>query len=183
MRTVPHIMKGAFRLANALAENVALPSTSWRACSKEAFEGEGALFPGRPVVAIVGTESGERSSRSPSSTRRRRRPTNSVAMREERAKTLVKLGELPAARVALEGAPFPSACRLCWQRWDPSCHRGKSLTVCEGDRGGRHHEEVGSKNHGKLPRWRKLQPVPARPDHKSRLRVCCPHSANHHGQG
>ena len=26
-------------------------------------------------------------------------------------------------------------------------------------------------------------PVPVRPDHKRRLRVCCPHSANHHGQG
>ena len=38
------------------------------------------------------------------STRRRRRPTDSVAMRAERAKALVQLGELSAARVALEGA-------------------------------------------------------------------------------
>ena len=83
MRTVPHIMKGSFRLAirtalekilaghgsdigarrvegvHALAEDVALPSTSWRACSKEALRGKGAPFPGRPVVAVVGTESGE----------------------------------------------------------------------------------------------------------------------------
>ena len=38
------------------------------------------------------------------STRRRRRPTDSVAMRAERANVLVQLGELSAARGALEGA-------------------------------------------------------------------------------
>ena len=77
---------------------VALPSTSWRACSKEAFGGEGAPLPGRPVVSCWNRV------RRTISTRRRRRPTNSVAMRAERAKTLVQLGELSAARVALEGA-------------------------------------------------------------------------------
>ena len=38
------------------------------------------------------------------SARKRRRVVNSVPLRAERAKSLVKLGELSAARVALEGA-------------------------------------------------------------------------------
>ena len=89
---VPRIMKGAFRLAirtalediygsmaqwgddgkrvevvHALAENVAFSvHVRGGACSVEPFGGKSAPFPGRPVVAVVGTQSGERFARSPS---------------------------------------------------------------------------------------------------------------------
>ena len=62
----------------------------------------------------------------------------------------------------------------------------KTRRWCEGDRGGRHNEEVGGEDHGKAncqEGGESHSTVPVRLDHKSRLRVCRPHSANHHGQG
>ena len=130
MRTVTHIMKGAFRLAIRAAleeileghrsDNDARMARGWKLFMllprMLLFRPRrGGLVPRKIGERVRLFQEGqwlqllEQSLANDLqghqvSTRRRRRPTNSVAMRAERAKTLVQFGELSAARVALEGA-------------------------------------------------------------------------------
>ena len=132
MRTVPHIMKGAFRLAirTALEEileghrsdNNARMARGWKLFKllprmllfrprrgglvpRKHLEERVRLFQ-EGQFAVVGTESGKRSPRSPSFNQEED-PSHEQRGHEggtERPKTLVQFGELSAGRGALEGA-------------------------------------------------------------------------------
>ena len=131
MRIVPHIMKGAFRLAIRTALEEIL--VGHRSGSEERMTRGWKLFMFLPRMMFFRPRRGGTISRQKLeervrlfqegrwrqlldqsrandqqahqiSARKRRQVVNSVPLRAERAKSLVKLGELSAARVALEGS-------------------------------------------------------------------------------
>ena len=131
MRTVPHFMKGAFRLGLRVALEEVLVGHSQR-CDVRMTRGwklfmllprmilhrppRGGQMPrkkleervqlfqsGQWLQLLEASVSNDMQGHQVSS-RRRRRQIDSVEKRAERARSLVHLGELSAARVALEGA-------------------------------------------------------------------------------
>ena len=163
MRTVPHIMRGAFRLAIRRAseeileghrsDNDARKAQGWklfmllprmllfRPCReglvpRKHLEERVRLFQEGQWLQLL-EQSQANDLQGQVSTRRRRRPTTSTAMRTERAKTLVQLGELSAARVALEGAEVAPGTLATlreltnprWQTLDPQS-RSHWIRIC-----------------------------------------------------